>query len=171
MTEPSLARAPRSLRWPHLHLVARGVEHFAYVLDSALPIPGTRFRIGLDPILGLVFPGVGDAAGGVLSLGVLFLALQYGVPLWVIARMVGNIGLDAAVGGIPFFGDVFDFGFKANQRNFDMLREHQLREQPAALPKRYYLYAALLVLLALASLLLPLLLVAYLVHRLFGSGR
>jgi len=173
MTEPSVPSsvpAPHALRWPGLHLVARGVERFAYVLDSALPIPGTRFRIGLDPILGLVFPGVGDAAGGVLSLGVLFLALQYRVPLWVLTRMVVNIGLDAAVGGVPLLGDVFDFGFKANQRNFDMLRQHQLRELAAPLPKRYWLYAGLLVLLATASLLLPLLLVAYLLHRLFGSG-
>ena len=77
-------------RWPHLSPVARRVERLVHVLDSGVSIPGTRLQIGLDPLLGLVFPGVGDAVSGIVSLSVLFLAVQYRVPSRVIARMVSS---------------------------------------------------------------------------------
>jgi hypothetical protein len=92
--------------------VARRVERLVHLLDSGVTVPGTRLQVGLDPLLGLVLPGVGDAVSGIVSLSVLFLAVQYRVPSRVIARMVFNVGVDAAVGGIPIVGDVFDFTWK-----------------------------------------------------------
>jgi hypothetical protein len=81
-----------------------------------VPIPGTAWRIGLDPLIGLV-PGVGDALGAVASLYVVVLALRAGAPASVAGRMVANLLVDAVVGAVPLLGDVFDAGFKANVRN------------------------------------------------------
>ena len=92
----------------------------ARLLDSAVRVPGTRFRIGIDPILGLV-PGVGDAAATVLSLHLLATATQLRAPAPVIARMGLNVAVDALIGAIPFAGDAFDFVWKANRRNLRLL--------------------------------------------------
>ena len=100
---------------------------FTRLMDGALPVPGTSFRIGLDPILGLV-PGLGDATGAALSGYLVITAARLGAPASVIARMVGNVALDAAVGAIPFFGDVYDFFWKSNRRNMNLLESYV--EQP-----------------------------------------
>jgi hypothetical protein len=135
-----------------------------HLSDSALQIPGTRVRVGLDPLLGLIFPVVGDAVGGVVSLGVMFLAVQYRVPSRVIGRMVLNVAVDAAFGAIPIVGDVFDFGFKANDRNFKMLMEHR-----GDLPKRatfgYWLHVSALLLAGLLCIAAPFALIAWLLWR------
>jgi hypothetical protein len=112
-------------RWPKLTPAARQVERVVHLLDSAIPVPGTRLRVGLDPLLGLVFPGAGDAVGGLVSLGMMFLAVQYRVPTRVIAQMVFNVAVDAGVGFIPIVGDLFDFSWKANDRNFALLTAHR----------------------------------------------
>ena len=158
-----------SSRWPRLHGVARLVERLVFWSDTALRVPGTSFRFGLDPILGLLFPGAGDAAGGVVSLSVVLLALQYRLPVWVVGRMVWNLALDAAVGSVPLLGDAFDFGFRANQRNMVLLREHTGRAQPAAMPKRYYVWGALLFVLALALVALPIVISVWLLAWVFGG--
>ena len=101
---------------------------FTRLMDGALPVPGTSFSIGLDPILGLV-PGLGDATGAVLSGYLVILAARLGAPAPVIARMVGNVALDAAIGAIPFLGDVYDFFWKSNRRNMNLLE--RFVEQPA----------------------------------------
>lgn len=154
-------------RWPALSPAARAVERMVHVLDSAVPIPGTRFRIGLDPVLGLAFPAVGDTVGGVVSLGVLFLAVQYRVPPRVIRRMVFNVAVDTAVGAIPIVGDVLDFTWKANDRNFEMLMLHR-----GDVPKRtslgYWLSIGGLILIAVLCVALPAALVVGLVVWLRG---
>ena len=152
-------------RWPRLQPLARTVEGLAHVLDSAVRVPGTRWRFGLDPILGAALPGAGDALGGVLSLSVLFLALQYRVAPWVLMRMLGNIAIDAAVGGIPFLGDLLDFGIKANQRNLNLLRQQPLTAEPQPVPVSYWLFAALLLVVAAVVVSLPILLIGYLLRR------
>jgi hypothetical protein len=40
--------------------------------------------------------------------------------------MVGNLMIDAVVGSVPLIGDLFDVAYKANQRNYKLLKEHQL---------------------------------------------
>jgi hypothetical protein len=148
-------------RWPRLSPVARTLERGVHLLDSAYQIPGTRLRIGLDPVLGLVLPAAGDLLTGCVSLGMLFLALQYRVPAPVLGRMVFNIAVDAAVGGIPIVGDAFDFVWKANERNFSLLMRHR-----GDLPKKsspgYWLVSAGLILLALAAVVAPLALLVWL---------
>lgn len=99
------------------------LERIAWLMDNSIAIPGTRRRIGLDPLLGL-FPGVGDMVGAGVQLAVMALALtRYKVPKAVAARMAANILLDMGVGVVPFVGDLFDLGFKASSRNVRLLRE------------------------------------------------
>jgi hypothetical protein len=85
-------------------------------MDSAFMIPGLNRRVGLDAVLGLV-PGVGDALSAALASYIIWEARQLGLPRWKIARMIGNVAVDTAIGVIPFAGDVFDVFFKANERN------------------------------------------------------
>ncbi len=95
----------------------------AHLLDSAFRVPGTNWRFGLDGLLGLV-PGIGDAAGLVLSSGVIVRAVSKGARGATVVRMVGNVAVDAVLGAIPVIGSVFDFGFKANNRNITLLERH-----------------------------------------------
>src|SRR3954469_11384545 len=96
------------------------------VLDSAIAIPGTRYRFGLDAVVGLV-PGIGDAIGGMFALYIVFQAARMGVPKATLARMIGNVGLDTLVGEIPLLGDLFDLGFKANLKNVALIEQHVQR--------------------------------------------
>ena len=99
------------------------LRRLGYLLDNSIPIPGTRFRIGLEAIVGLV-PGVGDLVGGGFSLYIILQAARMGVPPSLLARMGWNLLVDVAVGAIPFLGDLFDAGFKANMRNLALLERH-----------------------------------------------
>jgi hypothetical protein len=95
----------------------------ANLMDSAFLIPGLNRRVGLDAVLGLV-PGVGDALSAAISSYIIWEARQLGLPRWKIARMIGNVAVDTAIGAIPFAGDVFDVVFKSNQRNLRIIHEH-----------------------------------------------
>lgn len=99
------------------------LDRLADLMDSAIGIPGTRFRLGLDGILGLI-PGVGDAATVLPAGYILYRAWQLGVPPSVLRRMIVNSGVDLAVGTVPLLGDVFDMAFKSNRRNLRILRAH-----------------------------------------------
>ena len=92
----------------------------AWLLDSSIPIPGTRLTIGLDALIGLV-PVLGDAAGVVLSGYIVREAAALGAPRSILARMAFNVALEGLVGMIPLAGDVFDAAWKANQRNVRLL--------------------------------------------------
>jgi len=101
----------------------------ARVLDSAIGIPGTPVRLGLDAILGLI-PGAGDLIGGVLSGYIILAAARNGASRAVLLRMIGNVAIDTAIGSIPLIGDLFDVAFKSNIRNVVLLE--RLSTQPAA---------------------------------------
>lgn len=107
-------------RPPGAEVAVAGVRRFARLLDSALRIPGTGIRFGLDAVIGLV-PGLGDAAGAALSAYVVLLAARAGAPSTVILRMLGNVAIDAVAGAVPLLGDLFDIGWKANTRNVELL--------------------------------------------------
>ena len=93
------------------------------LLDSAARVPGTSFRFGLDPVLGLI-PGLGDVAGAALSGYVVILASRLGAPKSVIVRMLGNVAIDTVAGTMPVVGDLFDAGWKSNTRNLALLERH-----------------------------------------------
>jgi uncharacterized protein DUF4112 len=99
----------------------RRLDSLAYLLDDSIPIPGTGRRFGLDAVIGLI-PGVGDAAGSLLSAYIVVEAARLGAPFPVLLRMVLNVGVEALVGAVPFAGDLFDAWWKANDRNVRLLR-------------------------------------------------
>lgn len=106
--------------------VAR-LEALATFLDSAILIPGTNQRVGFDALIGLI-PGVGDAISTALSAYIIWEARQLGLPRWKIARMIGNVALDTALGAVPLAGDAFDVFFRANKRNMQIVRDHIARK-------------------------------------------
>ena len=103
------------------------LERFSRFTDSSIGIPFTKFKFGIEALIGIL-PGVGDIAGLVLSTYVLFEAQRLGVGWGVKLRIIINMLVDFTVGLIPFFGDIFDAYFKANTRNTQLLK-HYLHEQ------------------------------------------
>ena len=93
------------------------------LLDEAFRIPFTRFRFGLDGIIGLV-PGLGDVIAGILSLVIPIAAWTRGVPYVALARMAVNVGIGVLVGSIPLIGDAFDMAWKPNRRNYQLMQRH-----------------------------------------------
>lgn len=92
----------------------------ARVLDTAVGIPGTRIRVGLDALLGLI-PGAGDAVSAALSGYIILAAARAGATKPVLMRMVGNVVVDTLIGSIPVLGDLFDIAFRSNVRNVALL--------------------------------------------------
>ncbi len=93
----------------------------ALIMDDFLRFPGTKFRFGLDPIIGLL-PGIGDAGSAIISTLALVQAARRGVPRILLARMAMNILINELVGIIPGLGDAFSFWFKSNVRNYELVR-------------------------------------------------
>lgn len=102
--------------------VEEGLESLSRYLDDWVKIPFVGWRFGLDALIGLV-PNVGDTVTSLASFYILVAGVRYGVPKITLLRMAFNIGLDYLVGAIPFVGDAFDFFWKANRRNIDLIRE------------------------------------------------
>ena len=117
--------------------VRRRLQRVAWLLDNSIPLPGTRFRIGLDAILGLV-PGLGDVLGVLLSTYIVREAARLGAPRSVLTRMAWNVTIEGVVGMVPFFGDVFDAAWKANQRNYMLLEQHLADPRGAARSSRWF---------------------------------
>ncbi|GAB4529523.1 MAG: hypothetical protein Tsb0014_11450 [Pleurocapsa sp.] len=113
---PQLKQIPRASKVTRLRRLSQ-------ILDNAIPIPGTGYRIGLDPILGLL-PGGGDTVAGALGAYIVVEAARMGLPRKVVWQMVGNIIFDSVVGIVPVLGDLFDVGWKANVRNIALLEKH-----------------------------------------------
>lgn len=105
------------------------IRKLSRLMDTAFRIPGTPFRIGWDPIIGIV-PGLGDLIDTAISVYLLFLATQFGLPRRVLGWMLFNIGLEAIVGAIPLIGDLFDAFYKSNIRNLILLEKHLQVTEP-----------------------------------------
>jgi Domain of unknown function (DUF4112) len=95
----------------------------ALIMDDLITVPRTKFRFGLDPLLGLI-PGIGDTSSAVVSAMVLLQAVRRGLPKILLARMSLNILINEFVGIIPGIGDAFSFWFKSNRRNYELLQAH-----------------------------------------------
>jgi hypothetical protein len=100
----------------------RLLDKLADVMDQRFIIPGTSIPVGLDSIIGLI-PGIGDTATLAVSAFILHKARPH-VPPVIMGRMMWNVFLDWLIGLVPFFGDIFDVGWKANRRNVDLLKAH-----------------------------------------------
>lgn len=105
------------------------IRKLSRLMDTAIGIPGTKFRIGLDPIIGLI-PGAGDIVSTAFSAYIIYLATQFGISSQDIKKMIFNIGLEAVVGTVPLVGDLFDAYYKSNIRNLAILEKHLQKEPP-----------------------------------------
>jgi hypothetical protein len=135
--------------------------------DRALGIPGTRWRVGLDSLVGLL-PVGGDMVGLVVSTYVLWQVVQFGLPKTILVRMVFNVLLDALVGSVPFLGDLFDTAWKANTKNVNLLEAHLKQPQLSQKADRQFLFLlfgglilGLLALTILAAIVLTLIVKAF----------
>jgi hypothetical protein len=120
---PPSAIGPREAESLDIDAIERRLERYARVMDVAFRIPGTPIRFGADSLIGFI-PGVGDIAALGLSGYLIFEANRLGVPDRLMAKMIGNVAVDAVVGSVPIVGDIFDVAFKANMRNLGILRAH-----------------------------------------------
>ncbi|NJK65156.1 MAG: DUF4112 domain-containing protein [Microcoleus sp. CSU_2_2] len=105
------------------------IRKFSRLMDSAFGIPGTKFRIGLDPIIGLV-PGAGDLVDTAFSAYLIYLATRFNIPRETLGKMIYNISLEAVIGSVPLVGDIFDAFYKSNMRNLALLEEHLEAVEP-----------------------------------------
>ena len=99
------------------------VRVLAKLLDSSISIPGTNWKLGLDPIIGLI-PGIGDLIGAVMSGYIILEAVRADVPAVTLVRMLVNVGVDTLLGAVPALGDVFDAAWKSNTMNVALLERH-----------------------------------------------
>ena len=117
--------APEALSADTAARLAR-IRRIAWLVDAAFHIPGTRFRFGLNSLIGLT-PLAGDAVLGLVSLYIVQQAHGMGLPPNKLAKMVANVVLEVAVGSIPVLGDVLDVALKANMRNLRIIEDHLRR--------------------------------------------
>ena len=107
----------------------RRMRFVANVLDDSIRVPGTDFRIGIDPILGIL-PGAGDAMAAAMSVYIVLESARLGVPFLTLLQMMANVTLDFAIGSVPVIGPLFDAAWKANQKNVELAVEHLGGESP-----------------------------------------
>lgn len=122
MSNPDI-RAPAPPLGTHQPVQLERLRAMSRLLDAAVRIPGTNFRFGLDPLIGLV-PGIGDAVGAVFSGYIVLQAARLRAPKSTLIRMVVNIALDTVLGAVPVLGDLFDIGWKSNMKNVALLEDH-----------------------------------------------
>jgi hypothetical protein len=99
------------------------LEALVRLSDDQFRIPATNVRFGLDAILGLLLPGVGDAASTTLAFAVVFVAWREAAPPALLARMLLNVAVDTLGGMVPVIGDWFDLTFRANRKNYALLTQ------------------------------------------------
>lgn len=110
--------------------VRRRIEGMEHLLEGLIKIPGTNQKLGLDVILDLV-PGIGDLVGAALGSYMVWEARNLGMSKAQMARMFGNVGVDFALGLIPWVGAVPDFFFRSNSRNLKIIRKHLDKHHPS----------------------------------------
>jgi len=161
-----MASKPRSPVERSTETTPAWAEQLVRLLDDGLTIPGTRIGIGLDAILGFLFPTLGDALTGLGSLSLLVLAFQMRLPKVIVLRVVFNIAVDVLIGCLPFVGDAFDLFWRSNRRNLQLLQRysHDPLRRPDPLD---YLIVGLGFALVAAAIILPLLLGVWLLRLIF----
>lgn len=117
-------RDPASLR--------KRVETLEMLLERSFVIPGINRPVGLDAIVGLV-PVVGDVITATMGACLIWEARNLGMSKWQIWRMVGNLGVDTALGAVPLVGDAFDFLFRSNTRNLKIIKKHLDKHHPGTI--------------------------------------
>ncbi|MBA3652435.1 MAG: DUF4112 domain-containing protein [Chthoniobacterales bacterium] len=125
-------------------------KFLALFMDDLVRIPGTRFRFGLDPLLGLL-PGLGDTSSAFVSAYALIQAARRGLPKILLARMSANILINELVGIIPVVGDAFSFWFKSNARNYQLLQDYTASSRPARASDWFFVVGVLVLLVLIVA--------------------
>ena len=99
------------------------IDALATLLDTAIVMPGTQIRFGLDALIGLI-PVIGDAITTAMSLYIVREAHALGAPKLLVARMLANVAVDGVIGAVPLVGDAFDVVWRANRKNMALLLAH-----------------------------------------------
>jgi hypothetical protein len=150
----------------------RRIRSLSVLMDQSIVLP-TGYRIGLDPLLGLL-PGVGDAVSTTISCYVVYEALLLGLPKRVVMRMISNVILDGLAGSVPVIGDIFDATWKANMRNLRLVEKHYHPTMPQRSPRMIMFLmiavAALIILTTGTLFYLMAKLILSLASGLFGGG-
>jgi hypothetical protein len=128
------------------------VRVIAKLLDNSIAIPGTSWKIGFDPLIGLI-PGIGDLIGAVLSGYIVLEAARAEASALTLARMLVNVGVDTLVGAVPALGDVFDAAWKANTKNVALLERHLTERGPVTAERPRAIGAMILALIVLIVIL------------------
>jgi hypothetical protein len=131
------------------------------MLDSAYEVPGTSYRFGLDPIVGLV-PGLGDLISPLFTIAILWQSQDLHLPRVVQLRMLFNVVIDTVVGMVPIAGDLFDFAWKANDMNMALLDRYAFEERPASAGDWLFVIAMVALLLVLAAI--PFVVIAWIIN-------
>ena len=161
--------APTPNQTPEAKL--KRLKRISTLLDSAIAIPGTTYRLGLDPVLGLI-PGGGDTLGAVLSAYIVLEAMQLKLPRETLIRMVTNLLTDCLLGAIPVAGDLFDVAWKANSRNVALLEGHIANPHKARPADRWFVFLMVIVVIGivLGVALVATLLIGSILSLLFSSA-
>lgn len=139
------------------------LHRLSQLLDNCITLPG-GFKIGLDGFIGLI-PGLGDFIGGALSSIIIIKANQMGAPKSVLMRMVINMLIDTMVGSIPILGDVFDFIWKANQKNMLLLDKYQ--QNPQQTKRKSFIENAFVLLILLIMIGLVVMIIGWLISNIW----
>ena len=158
----------RALPELSLKLAMPWLYRLVYLLDEQFRVPGTKLRFGVDPLINL-FPVLGSLTGFVIAGGLVLTMVTKGASNKLVVLMCINIFLDASIGAIPVIGQIFDFFFKANSRNFNLMREHYFQGKHQGSGKKTAIRAVILTLIILSVMFLLLLfglvkLTQYIIH-------
>ncbi|OUL18993.1 DUF4112 domain-containing protein [Nostoc sp. 106C] len=146
------------------------LRQISRLMDNVITVPGTQVGVGLDPILGLL-PIGGDVLGVILSGYIVVEAARLGASRATLGRMVFNIIIDGLVGSIPMLGDLFDFAWKANTLNIQLLEDHLKSPIPTKKADKWFILALVagLLLIAIVLVVLPMIIIRWLWQALSGG--
>lgn len=151
--------------------IEQGLDNLAHYLDGLFRVPGTTWRFGLDSLIGLV-PNVGDTITSFASFYILLAGVRYGVPKITLLRMAFNIGLDYVVGTIPFLGDAFDFFWKSNKQNMELIRSRATGKDKGTASDYLFVFAIIgvLILILLGSIAISLYVIGSIFWEIFTGN-
>ena len=147
--------------------IEQGLDNLAFYLDDLFRIPGIGWRFGLDAIIGLI-PSVGDTLTSLASFYILFAGVRYGVPKITLLRMAINVAVDYIVGSIPFIGDAFDFFWKSNKMNMELIRKRSTGKGKSTTSDYIFIFGliGLLVIILVGSIIVSAAIIYYVLYHL-----
>jgi hypothetical protein len=150
--------------------VEQGLETLSRYLDGLFRVPGTEWRFGLDALIGLI-PNYGDMATSLVSFYILIAGVRYGVPKITLLRMAINVAVDYLVGVIPVIGDAFDFVWKANKWNVELIRDRATGRGKGTLSDWIFIFVLIGILLGVlvASVVISLFIIVWVISLFFGG--